>query len=58
LRERPGGPLAREALGRLLELRHAAGESAQTREVANRYLERYPNGPHASLAQRLLEDSP
>jgi len=56
LRERPGGPLAREALGRLLELHAKAGDLVRGRDRARVYLERYPRGPHASIAQRLLEE--
>lgn len=51
LRERPGGPLAREALGRLLELHVDSGDKARARETARLYLERYPRGPHAKLAR-------
>jgi ferric-dicitrate binding protein FerR (iron transport regulator) len=53
--EAPGGPLAREAAGRLIEARENAGDHAGARAAAERYLQRYPSGPHASLAIRVLE---
>jgi transmembrane sensor len=53
LRERPSGALAREALGRDIEARHRAGDSAHAQELATRYVARYPDGPHATLARRL-----
>jgi|GEM_PF-484238 len=53
LREQPRGDLTREALGRLLEATQHLGDRAQVRELAGRYLSDYPDGPHASLAQRL-----
>ncbi len=53
LRERPNGALAREALGRLMEAKSRAGDRAGAQEAARRYLERYPSGPRADLAQRL-----
>lgn len=53
LRERPAGALAREALGRAIESRHRAGDSARAAKLATRYLATYPDGPHAKLARRL-----
>lgn len=53
LRERPSGPLAREALGRALEARHRAGDDARAELLAVRYLGSYPDGPHANLARKL-----
>jgi hypothetical protein len=53
LKEQPGGPLAREARGRLMESLHRAGDSAGAREVARQYLVDYPSGPHADLARDL-----
>lgn len=53
LRERPSGALAREALGRAIESRHRAGDSARAAKLATRYLATYPDGPHATLAGRL-----
>jgi TolA-binding protein len=54
LRERPGGSMAREALGRLMEARSRAGNAAGAREIAARYLREYPSGPHAELASRVV----
>jgi hypothetical protein len=54
LREQPSGPLAREASGRLVEA-HAGGGGADGHEAARRYLARWPDGPHAALAKRVLE---
>ena len=57
LRERPAGVLAREALGRDIEARHRAGDSAHAEELATRYIASYPDGPHATLARRLAARS-
>jgi hypothetical protein len=54
LSEQPSGPLAREALGRLLEVRASAGDAAGARETAMKYLARYPDGPEAALAYRIV----
>ena len=51
LTEDPQGPLAEQALGRLIELE--AGTRAGKR-AAERYLERYPRGAYASFARSLL----
>lgn len=56
LAEQPNGPLAREASGRLLEAYTLAHDEAAARDVAMRYLSRYPGGPHAALARRALEE--
>jgi len=53
LRERPAGALAREALGRAIEARHRAGDTARAEQLATRYVAMYPDGPHATLARRL-----
>jgi TolA-binding protein len=44
---------ASEALGRLMELYSARGDTDRAREIARRYLERAPNGPYHRLAQSL-----
>lgn len=54
LRERPNGALAREALGRALEARHRTGDVTQAERLAVRYLGAYPDGPHASLAKKIV----
>jgi len=54
LSERPSGPMAREALGRLLEARYRAQDLVGARAGAARYLKEYPSGPHAELASRIV----
>jgi len=54
-RERPGGALAREAHGRLMEALQRAGHADEARALAVDYLARHPQGPHASVARRLTE---
>jgi TolA-binding protein len=54
LREFPHGRLAREATGRLIESLERGGDHTGACEVANEYLLKYPSGPHAGLAHRLL----
>ena len=51
LAERPAGPLAREAAGRLIEARRKSGDDSGARDAAHNYLARYPHGPHATLAR-------
>jgi len=53
LREEPGGPLAEQALGRILEIRKRT-DPAGARAVAERYLSHYPNGAYASVAKSVL----
>ena len=55
LREQPSGPLAQAALGRLLEARAELGDTRAARDTARSYLERYPAGPHADAARKVLE---
>jgi hypothetical protein len=54
LAENPSGPLTREARGRLMEALHRAGSGDAT-ELAADYLRDYPKGPHAELAQRIVD---
>jgi transmembrane sensor len=54
LRERPHGPLASLALGRILELRLQRGDAAGAAAIAREYLERYPTGPNAQDARKVL----
>jgi TolA-binding protein len=54
LEETPRGPLAREALGRLVEAESQSGHEGRAREAARRYLKEYPTGPRADLARSLL----
>jgi TolA-binding protein len=55
LEEAPGGPLMGDAVGRLMESRHRMGDQKGARADAEQYLRRFPRGPYASLATRLLE---
>jgi TolA-binding protein len=54
LAEQPGGPLAREAEGRLMESLSRAGDRSGARRVAEKYVATYPRGPHERFAQQLL----
>jgi transmembrane sensor len=54
LAEQPNGSLAVQALGRLIEARSLAGNSAAARDAARQYLARYPEGPDTPLAHRIL----
>jgi len=54
LDELPSGPLAREAMGRVLEAR-AGTPNAKSLSLAKQYLARFPRGPRADLASRMLK---
>ena len=54
LRERPDGRFAREAAGRLVEAYLRVDDSSKAKAAAERYLARYPDGPHAALARSVL----
>jgi TolA-binding protein len=54
LKENSRGALAREALGRLMEARDRLGNPVGAKSAAVEYLSRYPQGPHAALAQSLV----
>jgi hypothetical protein len=54
LRERPDGPLAPAALGRLMEIRLELADRPGATAIAREYLQRYPAGPYAAGARRLL----
>jgi hypothetical protein len=51
--EQPGGPLAKAALGRLLEIATHDGDHA-ARGIARQYLDEYPGGPRADDARAVL----
>lgn len=53
LDEQPDGPLAREALGRLAEARDAS-DDPRAADAATAYVARYPTGPHAAIARKIL----
>lgn len=57
LNEAPSGPLAREALGRLMEAQKRAGNDAQARQAAEKYQRLYPQGLHGALAEKILQTS-
>jgi hypothetical protein len=52
LHEQPGGPLAEQALGRIVDLTRRSNP-AGARDAAARYLARYPEGSYAALARSL-----
>jgi len=50
-----GGAFSQEALGRkMIAVRRVSGDAA-ARAVAKQYLDRYPRGPHATIARGLVE---
>ena len=54
LGERPDGPLARSALGRIMDLRLERGDRTGASGVAREYLRRFPGGTRAPAARALL----
>jgi len=56
LSEAPNGPLMGDAVGRLMEARERQGDRAGARSDAEQYLRRFPRGPYAPLAKRLLQE--
>jgi transmembrane sensor len=54
LQEDPGGPLAEEALGRLINACMKAGREEQAKKHAQLYLEKYEDGAFADLARKVL----
>lgn len=56
LRESPGGALAEQALGRLIELYRRAGQTGSARAAASKYIDKYPTGGYASAARSVLEN--
>ena len=50
----PRGSLAREVLGRRMRWNSVHGHPKAARADARAYLDRWPNGPHAQLARRLV----
>lgn len=54
LSESPDGSLAREAQGRLLVSLDRLADTTGLRREAERYLQRYPDGPHAGFARSRL----
>jgi hypothetical protein len=56
LDEQPNGPLMGDAVGRLMEARHRAGDRAGARADAERYLARFSEGPYAGAARAILAE--
>jgi transmembrane sensor len=54
LDERPTGSLVDDALGRLMDSYGALGQADDAKTAAERYLARFPKGPHAGKAQKIL----
>jgi transmembrane sensor len=54
LDERPTGSLVDDALGRLMDYYESLGRSDDAKATAERYLARFPKGPHAGKAQKIL----
>ena len=54
LKEAPKGPLVRETMGQLMDLY----PPTQAQDLAKTYLQHFPQGPHATNAQRLLSPAP
>lgn len=57
LAEAPGGTLATEAAGRIIEAHVGSGRHEAARAAARAYLSRHPKGPHAALARDLIDTS-
>jgi len=56
LAEDPKGSLAEEALGRRIDNCRKAGMKRQAAKAAGKYLERYPQGPYAAVAESVLQE--
>jgi hypothetical protein len=58
LDEQPAGALAEQASGRLVEALELAGRHAEAAVAARKTLARFPDGPYASLARRVIGSPP
>jgi TolA-binding protein len=56
LSEQPNGPLMGDAAGRLLEAHEREGNRTAARRAAEAYLGRFPDGPYARRAKRILTE--
>jgi TolA-binding protein len=56
LDEQPTGPLMGDAVGRLMEARQRSGDHSAARRDAERYLQRFPEGPYAGTARVILAE--
>lgn len=54
LEEAPSGALAPPAMGRLMESELRQGNQPEARKLAEAYLARFPKGPHADAARRVI----
>ena len=54
--ESPRGTYAAQALGRQMILVHKLRGAAAARPIATEYLSRFPTGPYAEPAKKLLQD--
>ncbi|MFZ5892566.1 MAG: tetratricopeptide repeat protein [Myxococcota bacterium] len=54
LAEQPNGPLMGDAFGRLMEAHERQGDTDVAKADAERYLRRFPQGPYAPEARRIL----
>jgi transmembrane sensor len=54
LDEQPNGPLMGDAAGRLIEAHELQGNRSAARRAAQAYLRRFPDGPYAGIASRIL----
>jgi hypothetical protein len=52
----PGGTYAAQALGRQMILVHKLRGAAAARSIATEYVTRFPHGPYAEPAKKLLQD--
>jgi len=57
LQENSGGSFAREALGKLMEAHLKTGNRKAAQTCARSYLEKYPDGAHASVAEKTLKEN-
>jgi hypothetical protein len=53
-REAPNGALVAEAAGRRLLLLQAAGDRSGTERLAREYVSRFPDGPYAGVARKIV----
>jgi TolA-binding protein len=59
LNNQPAGPYAMEASGRRLEVLQKMKRSEEAKAAAKAYLQTYPSGSHANVAQQILRaDAP
>jgi TolA-binding protein len=56
LEQLPNGPLMGDAAGRSMQARFRSGDRDAARAEAQRYLSRFPAGPYASQARRILSE--